>query len=125
MTTQAKLVAAGVWPETARHEAIGDFVGGISTATSGNNVVAGAIPITGDLNYVSTSGAATNSMILTNQGAAKIVLFNSTANALNVFPPTGGTINAGAANASTAVAAGKACTFYTADGIAWIAQVGA
>ena len=125
MTAQSKLVALGVWAETAKAETIGDYVAGITVVASGNNTATGAIPVPGDLNYVATSGAATNSMILQNQGAAHVVVYNATANAINMFPPAGGTINAGAANASFAIIAAKSCQFFTADGLTWIAVLGA
>lgn len=117
MTSAIKLVPLGVFPDEARMHGGGDVQAGITVVASGNNVVAGAIPITGDTAVVTTSGAATNSAILTNQGAAQILVANLTANALNVFPPTGGVINALATNTSFAVTAQKSCMFVTSDGL--------
>lgn len=125
MTTQNRLVTLGVWSDTARVEIIGDYVAGITVVASGNNVVAGATPVPGDLNFVATSGVTTNSMILQAQGAAHIIILNQTANAVNVFPPTGGTINAAAANASFPITAAKSCQFFTADGVTWVACLSA
>lgn len=52
-----------------------------------------------------------------------IIVTNAAAsNSMNVYPPTGGTINAGSANAAFALAAGKTAIFIQAvDGGTWYA----
>lgn len=56
-------------------------------------------------------------------GAVMIIVTNAAAsNSMNVYPPTGGTINAGSANAAFALAAGKTAIFIQAvDGGTWYA----
>lgn len=56
-------------------------------------------------------------------GAVLVIVTNAdSADSMNVFPPTGGTINAGSANAAFAVAAGKTAIFIQAvDGGTWYA----
>jgi hypothetical protein len=59
-------------------------------------------------------------------GAVMIVVVNATANSMNIFPPTGGTINALSANSAFALAAGKSVIFYQAvDGGTWYANLSA
>ena len=75
----------------------------------------GATLLTGDLNVVTTVATAADSVILPPMVPGRgIVAVNATANSMNVFPAVGEKINGGSANASVAVAAGKATTFYCA-----------
>ncbi|MFZ6731981.1 hypothetical protein ACO0LG_08690 [Undibacterium sp. Ji42W] len=122
MTYQNKLVANGVWSEEARLCAGGDLQNAISLATSGNNTPTGAVVITGDMAVIGTAAAGTNSAILSNYGSGFLVVFNNTAVTVNVFPPTGGSINGLAANASFPITANKSTTFITPDGLFWLAQ---
>lgn len=122
MTAQTKLVALGVWPAEAAACAAGDFSNLVTLAATGNNTPTNAYVITADLTIFTTIGATTNSAILSNQGSAFVVVFNNSANTLNVFPPTGSSINGLAVNTSFAVAANKSTTFITPDGITWVAQ---
>lgn len=50
---------------------------------------------------------------------ADLTLFNTSANSLNVFPSTGGIINALSANAAYALAAGKGAVFVCAVNGTW------
>jgi hypothetical protein len=66
----------------------------------------------GMLNRVSTVGTAADSVVLpAGKPGMTILVANDGANSLNVFPFTGESINAGAANAAFAVAAAKSATF--------------
>lgn len=68
---------------------------------------ANGVPVTTPLFRVTTVGSAADSITLPNaiRGMEILVLNDAAANSMNVFPATGETINAGAANAALAVAA--------------------
>lgn len=68
---------------------------------------------------VATAGDSVQLPLVT--GGVMVVVVNAdSADSLNVFPQTGQTINAGAANAAFAVAAGKTAIFFQAlDGSWW------
>lgn len=53
------------------------------------------------------------------------ILVNTTATAALVFPPTGGTINAGAANASASIGQNLARSFMRISATAWISFLAA
>jgi hypothetical protein len=69
-----------------------------------------------------TTGATNDSVALPLAAVGmNMVVINATANSLNVFPVNGGSdsINALAANAAFALAAGKVVTFYCANLTQW------
>ena len=77
-----------------------------------------ALPLTQTLNRITTVGSANDSVLLppSKAGMAITVTNAAAVNSMNVFPAAGESINALAANAAFAVAAGKTCQFvcYTA-----------
>lgn len=85
-----------------------------------NNVTAlagggqtGATPLTAALNRVTTVATAGDSVMLpTAKAGLKIVVKNTSANSLNVFPASGDAINALSANAAYALATVKSAEFY-------------
>ncbi len=72
-----------------------------------------ALQLTSMVNRVTTVASAADSVILpSNTPGLQIFVANAAAtNSMNVFPPTGGQINALSTNAAFAVAAGKNATF--------------
>jgi hypothetical protein len=88
---------------------------------------AGAVPMTGDINVVTTVGTAADSVLLPPAAAGReITVTNAAAaNSMNVFPFSGDKINALSANAAFAVAAGKTCTFLSAVAGQWYALLSA
>lgn len=64
-------------------------------------------------NRVATVATATDAATLpTLSGSVMVVVVNSGANSMNIFPPLGGTINGGSVNAAYALAAGKTVIFF-------------
>lgn len=72
---------------------------------------------------VATGGDSAQLPALT--GGVTVVVVNAGANSMNVFPQTGGTINALSANASFAVASGKTVIFIQTVDNAWYALLSA
>lgn len=122
MTQETKVVGQGVWGEAAQQLIIGDVLTGQTASTT---TQATATAITADVT-VFTTVASTGAVILPAGGAADILIMNGQAtNALIVFPPIGGTINGGSANASYSQATSKCARYVTADGLAWYAMTSA
>lgn len=95
-------IGAAVW------ECVTDF----DTATVGTALVAAgtvqadALAITADVNVIGTAAAGTGVRLPTGKKiGSRMVIKNRGANTANIFPATGGTVNAGAANAAITVAA--------------------
>lgn len=82
-------------------------------------------------NLTIVSGASgTNGVILrkgkgSNGTYAGVIYSSAATNALLVYPPTGGTINGGSANASVSVAARKPAVFYAITPIDFIINLSA
>ena len=139
MTTQAKLVALGVWPTEAAGDAGGDYAavalastnsqtatvsgsGTVQTSVTASTALAGTTyQILNDILNLTTVGTTYNTAQLTNQGSAFMTLFNSGAQTVLVYPPVGGTINSVAVNLPFGVGANKSTTFITPDGTTWFA----
>jgi hypothetical protein len=97
---------------------VGTPVNGLTAHAGGGQ--AGATPLTGDVNRVTTVATAADSVLLPAAKAGlKLTVINAAAaNSMNVFPAAGDAINAAAANAAQALAAGKADLFVCAvDGV--------
>jgi hypothetical protein len=122
MTQETKVIGQGVWAEAAQQLIAGDVLTGQTASTT---TQATATAITADIT-VFTTVASTGAVILPSGGAADILIMNGQAtNALIVFPPIGGTINGGSANASYSQAVSKCARYVTADGMAWYAMISA
>jgi hypothetical protein len=122
MTQETKVIGQGIWGEASQQLIIGDVLTGQTASTT---TQATATAITADITVFSTV-ASTGAVILPSGGAADILIMNGQAtNALIVFPPIGGTINIGAANASYSQAVSKCARYVTADGMAWYAMISA
>lgn len=98
-----------------------DAVTGVGTAQSG------AAALTGAINIVTTSAGQTAVLLPSSHPPGSPLLVRVTsATAALVFPPTGGTINGGSANASFSVAQNKPTLFYVAEnGLDWLAVLSA
>jgi hypothetical protein len=122
MTQETKVIPQGVWGEAAQQLIIGDVATGLTASTTTQST---ATAITADVS-VFTTVASTGAVILPTGGAADILIMNGQAtNALVVFPPLGGTINGGSANASYSQAVSKCARYVTADGLAYYAMTSA
>jgi hypothetical protein len=56
---------------------------------------------------------------------SSVTVFNGGADTLSVYPPVGGTVNAGDANAAYSLAAGDGIEFFAADLLTWYPNSGA
>ena len=122
MSQESKIIGQGIWAEAAQQLIAGDVLTGQTASTT---TQATATAITADITVFSTV-ASTGAVILPSGGAADILIMNGQAtNALIVFPPIGGTINGGSANASYSQAVSKCARYVTADGMAWYAMISA
>ena len=99
-------------------EGVGSVQNGIVARAGGGQAL--ATPLTATMNRVITVATATDSVLLpvARAGAFVVVVNAAAANSMNVFPTTGGVINALAANAAFAMAANKTAYFFcVVDGI--------
>ena len=100
-------------------ESIPASVAGAGTAQ------AGATPLTGTINQVTTSAGQTAVLLPSTQPLGTAVnVYVSTATTALVFPPTGCSINEGAANASFSVAQARVASFVRVSATKWIVQYG-
>jgi hypothetical protein len=116
MTTQAKLTGSGLAP-LAASQILGSITTGISAAGS---TQATATSIYDDVNIVSTVAASAGVILPSNRGAGDTVeVTNLGANALSVYPPSGGNIGTGAANAAFSVPVSKSAIFRQVSATQW------
>lgn len=95
------------------------------TALSGG-AQSGATPLNMGFNRFTTVAASGDSAILpTVDGAVQVVVVNASSNPMNVYPPTGGTINALSANTAFSLAAGKTIIFFQAASGVWYGNLSA
>lgn len=97
------------------------------TATGSTQGTALALP--SDFNIFTTVAASTGSILPATgyqyQVTDTIIVVNHGANAMNVYPPTGGTIGTAAANTALAVPSGKTAWFLVVGTNAFAASVSA
>lgn len=86
-----------------------------------------AVPQTSAFVQVATATAGSaDSLTLPTQTAGKFTLIhNGSGDTINVFPPTGASINGGSANAAVTIATGKARLFYAMSATAIFSLLGA
>jgi len=105
------------------------FVGGIETAVAAaGSDQAGATEAGGAVNVVtSATGTSADGVRLPASRAAGelLMIVNATAVALDVFPPTGGAINGGSANAAKALAANMSGLYISMGSDNWGAVLSA
>ncbi len=112
MPTQSNLMGSGCPPLQAQ-ASVGLVKGGL-TATGSTQGTALALP--SDFNVFTTVAASTGGILPTTgvqlQIPDQIIVVNHGANALTIYPPTGGTIGTNSANTGVSVPAGKMGFFY-------------
>lgn len=123
MTRKADLVRSGMHATTA-DAVVGSVATGLTAAGSAHT---DALALAADINVVGTTAASTGVKLMTKLSLGdEVVVVNLGANALAVYPPTGGTINGGSANAALSVAAGKTGRFIcTASPLTFVGSVSA
>jgi len=100
MPLQQRMVVAGLSAGAAR--AIQGTVA--SGLTAAGSTQATALALGADTNDFTTVGSGTGAILPPMSAGDEVFVFNGGANALLVYPPVGGTINALAANAGYSVA---------------------
>ena len=97
------------------------------TATGNSQGTALALP--SDWNLFTTVAASTGAILPANGSNVNLsdvyIVMNHGANSLSVYPPTGGKIANGSANAAFSVAANKMATFVNIGSGNWAASVSA
>jgi hypothetical protein len=101
----------------------GDVVNNISAAGSTN---ANATPLSGAINRVTTAAASTGVRLMLPESGSQVVVVNSGANAVLVYPGTGAQINAlTATTGGFSVAAGGRALFVGTGSANWFAVLSA
>ena len=94
------------------------------TALAGGGQAGATALKEGHINYVGTVASAADSVLLPKAvRGAYLVVMNTGANSMNVFPGSGQTVNALAADAAYAVAAAKVVTFFCPTAANWRTQL--
>lgn len=119
MATTDKLAATGLWNESAK-AVTGDMATGLTAA---GTTQATALVLVADHNKIGTAAASSGALLRKISGMQSV--YNGGANAVAVYPPVGGTINSGAANAAFSVAATKSAVFISANGVDFVAVLSA
>lgn len=119
MSLQQRLVVSGI--SASQAGAIQGTVANNLTAAGNSQGTALALPA--DVNKFTTVAASTGTIIPAMNPGDSVILFNGGANALAVYPPTGGKINAVATNGAYSVAtATPYCEVYCIDALTYIAS---
>lgn len=129
MPTKQNLMGAGCAPLQA--VASMGFVSGALTAVGSTQGTALVLP--SDFNIITTAAASTGVILPASsanyQVADTVIVVNHGANAILVYPQTGGKIGVGATNAGLSVGSGKTGTFTLVDATSganiWASQVSA
>lgn len=122
MSLSQDLIGTGMAPEQASRLGLSVLttISGVGTAQSG----AAAINVN---NVLATTAVGQTAFVLPANAELELPysVTNSSATAALVFPPTGGTINAGAANASVSIAQNLARIFIRKSATRWISFLAA
>jgi len=128
MPTQANLMGSGC-PALQAQASVGIIKTGLTALGSSQGT---ALALPSDFNVFSTVAASTGAILAAAgstgnqyQPCDSIVVVNHGANALSVYPPTGGTIGTAGANAALSVPAGKTAYFTVVGANAFAASVSA
>ena len=102
--------------------ASGGFVAyGVTTGvTAAGSTQGTATALTRPITVVSTVSSGANGIILpTVPAGTRIIIVNTSANALNVYPPTSAIINSAAANAAYSQPAGARLEYFSTSATQW------
>lgn len=94
------------------------------TAT-GSSSQADALALYSEINVVATTAANTGVRLPSGMAGDSMVVQNNGAATLTLYPPTGGKINGGSANAGVSVATLKGAYCHCINGVDWSVIVGA
>lgn len=117
MAIPSRLMGSGL-SALAAISVVGDVA---DTLTATGSTQGTALVLSAVINIVTTAAASTGVLLPPSEVGAEMAVYNLGANALLVYPGTGGIINALSANAGFSVGAGKAATFKgRANGTGWV-----
>ena len=93
---------------------------GVSTSISAaGSTQAGATALTRPINVVSTVSSGAGVILPTVPPGARIIIMNTSANALNVYPPSGAVVNSGSTNAAYSQPAGARLEYISVTSTQW------
>ncbi len=98
-----------------------------AVAAAGTDGLTGT-PLTTAYNIVTTSTATTADGVrlpASKPAGCVVKVHNASANTIEVFPPTGGTINGGSVDASVTIATTKTRDFYNTTALTWFSSLSA
>lgn len=88
-------------------------------AASGSSQ-ATALPLTNNaFHEFTTVGSSTGAILPSGTPPSEVAIFNNGANTLTIYPPVGGTIDGGTANASISLSNGSGVTFWASSPTSW------
>lgn len=120
MSRKTALTGTGLAGITANF-VVGDCASGL-TATGSSQT--DALQLSSDVNEVTTTAASTGVKLPANLSTGdSILIYNIGANTLSVYPPTGESINALAANAAYSMATAKVGILTKVNATRWCAGV--
>lgn len=122
MSFPSRVLMGGKLPGAAATAICGQSQVGVVAAGSTQGT---ATPVSGDITVVATVAASTGVIIPPAENGAEMLIFNAGANALSVYPATGGAISGGATNAAFSLPAGKSVCLFGVDGVNWYHQLSA
>lgn len=118
MPIPSRLMGSGVGAQAAQN-ICGDT--GDALTAAGSNA-ATALQLTATVNNIGTTGASTGVKLPPTEPGASVLIYNTGASTLTIYPPTGSTIN-GTTSASCATA--KAVICFATTGLKWFTIAGA
>jgi hypothetical protein len=125
MTIKANLTGSGIAPLAA----IGIAGGNISNSlTAAGTTQATALALTNlnDVHVITTAASSTGAVLPSSLSIGdQMVVVNGGANSITLYPPSGGKLNNGTANAGLAVAANKAAHVFCIDNLNFAVVVSA
>jgi hypothetical protein len=124
--TGANLVTGGVVAATgnvtgANLVATSYHIRSITTGiTAAGSAQGTATALTKEINVVSTVSSGANGVVLPTAVAGMVLIINNTsANTLNVYPASGGAVNSGSTNAAYSHTSGASIQYYATSGTQW------
>lgn len=123
MALPQDLMGLGMAPALAAIEGvpIPAALAGVGTAQSGST----ALPPNGIVQGTTSAGQTAFRLSSDQPLASPVGVYISTSTSAVVFPPTGGNINEGAANASFTVAQARLAWFWRVSATKWVVTYGA
>lgn len=119
---QKNLMGSGLSAGTAKSIA-GRLVTGLTS--TGSTSQANSLAVYSEINVVTTTGANTGVRLPSLSAGDTMMIVNLGASTLFVYPPVGGALNGGSANAKIDVATLKAASLVCINGLDWALIVGA